>query len=167
MMLLPAAGMVVGALGAIGQGNANAAQLNGEAASHEYNARVADINKASAYQQGSAAEEQSRRESRQAIGAQSAAIAESGTGFGGSNAAIARQSLTNAEMDALNIRYGAALEATGHANQSQAERFNAKLAKAGAKSAKRAGYLNATAFLVNAGSDNYRSSGNVFGFAKS
>ena len=146
---------VLGAVSSIATGNASAAASEGEANSHNYNAKVADINAGMALQQADRQEEQARRESRQDLGAQRASIAQSGTGFGGSNADIVRQSTTNAEMDALNIRYGGAVEATSYRNEGTAERYNAKLSKAAAKSARVSGYLNATTHVVN-GINDYR-----------
>jgi hypothetical protein len=61
-------------------------------------------------QQTSQAEEQQRRESRQLLGAGRAAIAQSGIAMTGSAADIMKQSATNAELDALNIRYAGTLE---------------------------------------------------------
>lgn len=53
-----------------------------------------------------AAQELARRgQANQVLGAQAAATAESGTGFGGTNLLIAEESATLAELDALNTRY--------------------------------------------------------------
>lgn len=55
-------------------------------------------------------EEQQRRQARLEAGKRRAAIAQSGTGFDGSNADVERQSQIFAELDALNIRYQGELE---------------------------------------------------------
>jgi hypothetical protein len=55
--------------------------------------------------QAAARELSMRRETNQQLGAQSAAIAESGTGYGGSNKLIMDDSTTNAELAALWTRY--------------------------------------------------------------
>ena len=161
-MLLPVA-MAVGtglkAIGSVAEGNAKSAAYKGEAKSHDYNARVADLNAGMSYEQGSQQEEQARRDSRQQLGEQRAAVAQSGTGFGGSNADVIRQSTTNAEMDALNIRYGADVEAVGYKNTAQAERYNAALSRNAAKSAKKSGYLNATANIIGGVTDYARGRG--------
>jgi hypothetical protein len=78
-----------------------------------------------AEQQGLADEEAMRRQAREILGAQAAAMAQSGTGPGGSNELIARQSAALAELDALNIRYRGQMQA--------------KALRKGAKSAKQAG----------------------------
>lgn len=70
--------------------------------------------------QGYADEETQRREARQVLGAQAAALAQSGTGTGGTNAALIQQSATNAEMDALNIRYAGLLKKSGFDSDARA-----------------------------------------------
>jgi hypothetical protein len=70
--------------------------------------------------QGYADEESQRRYARQFAGRQAAAIAQSGSGVGGSNAMLIEQDAITAELDALNIRYaagqrGAALDAEAKA----------------------------------------------------
>jgi hypothetical protein len=72
--------------------------------------------------QGYADEQTQRRSARQLMGAQAAAIAQAGTGWGGTNAGVIEQSAINAEMDALNIRYGAATKAFNLKQQGKAAR---------------------------------------------
>ena len=60
-------------------------------------------------EQGLVDEEAQRREGRQAIGKLAASMAEAG----GVDEGVLKQSTVLAELDALNIRYGAALEAKG------------------------------------------------------
>jgi len=62
--------------------------------------------------QARADEEAQRRKSRQIMGEQAAAMAQSGTGLGGSNALLTRQSAVDAELDALNIRYQGLLKSS-------------------------------------------------------
>jgi len=54
-----------------------------------------------------------RRQARQFLSMQAAAIGESGTGYGGSNAKLREQSAIEAELEALNIRYGGQLKQQG------------------------------------------------------
>lgn len=145
-MVIP---MAISAVAAVAKGNAESAAKKGEANSAEYAGKVADLNAGMAYEQADRNEEQNRRQSRQDLGEQRASVAQSGTGFGGSNADVIRQSTTNAEMDALNIRYGGAVEAASYRNEGTASRYNAKLSRSAAKSAKTGGYLNATASIAN------------------
>jgi hypothetical protein len=58
-----------------------------------------------------------RRESDQLLGAQRAAIAESGTGAGGSNGLIMAQDAALAELDGLTERYEGRLKMTELDNQ--------------------------------------------------
>lgn len=74
------------------------------------NAANSRIRAQAARDQGAANEAASRRASRQVIGRQAAAMAEAG---GGIDEGVLNQSLVNAELDALNIRYGTALESIG------------------------------------------------------
>jgi len=60
------------------------------------------------------AEADQRRQGREFLGRQAAAIAQSGTGPGGSNERIQNESAINAELDALNIRYKGAMTAWGY-----------------------------------------------------
>ncbi len=66
-------------------------------------------------------EDATRRESRQFLGAQAAAMAEAG-GAGGSNAMLARQSAALAELDALNVRYRGQQAAYGLRKEAAATR---------------------------------------------
>jgi|GEM_PF-5527028 len=86
----------------------------------------ATANSAALRQQGRVAtaqayadEQTQRRESRQIIGRQAAALAQSGTGTGGTNANLIEQSTGNAELDALNIRYAGLLKKAGFEAQSR------------------------------------------------
>jgi hypothetical protein len=58
-----------------------------------------------AMNQALADEQAHRRETRQFLGRQAAAVAQSGAAPGGTSEALARQSEVLAELDALNIRY--------------------------------------------------------------
>lgn len=58
-------------------------------------------------------EEAQRREAKMLLGAQAAAMAQSGTGIAGSNELVMRQSAALAELDALNIRYRGLMQAKG------------------------------------------------------
>lgn len=102
---------IIRGLGDYTQGNAQARLLRAQARE--------------AQRQAYADEEALRREARQVLGAQAAAMAQSGTGLGGTNEALVRQSAALAELDALNIRYRGLTQA--------------KALRAEAKAAKRAG----------------------------
>lgn len=66
-----------------------------------------------ASQQAYRDEETQRRDTRQLRGAQAAALAENGLTPDGSSGMMADQAATNAELDALNIRYAGILKRHG------------------------------------------------------
>lgn len=94
------------AAGAVLQGVSaqNAANYNSWALTAQANALNAE---------GAQREAQQRRDAREFLGRQSAAMGESGAGYGGSNALSLEQSSVNAELDALNIRYGTQMKSMG------------------------------------------------------
>jgi hypothetical protein len=126
MEMLLAGGTGLVAYGNIVQGQA---QQKG----HDYNATMLRQNAAIEEQQGGAREEAQRRKAREVLGSQAAAFAQAGTGVGGSAADIMKQSATNAELDALMIRYESGLKATGLKNEAQAETYAGKVAKQAGK----------------------------------
>lgn len=128
------------AIGSIAQGNAAnaAAQANANALTQQAEAE----NRAAG-----AREEAQRRQNRQFLGGQRAALAQAGIGVNGSAYDVARQSSINAEMDALNIRYEGELAAKGLRDQATMQRFEGKQAKT-------AGYLGAGAAILQ-GAANY------------
>lgn len=77
-----------------------------------------------AQSQGYADEQAQRREGRQVIGRQAAAMAESG---GGQDEGLLRQSAVMAELDALNIRYAGNLKAAGLLRQAEGVRRQSKM----------------------------------------
>jgi hypothetical protein len=68
-------------------------------------------------------EEAQRRAGRQSLGAQSASFAQAG---GGVDEGVIKQSAVNAELDALNIRYGGQMRSTGLLNQAQRVKSSSK-----------------------------------------
>lgn len=116
---LPYITAAIGAVGAIQQG-----QQARTAA--DYNARQEEVSANVARQQAAAREQLQRNEARKVLGRQRAAIAESGTGFIGSNRNIAIQSAMDAELDALNIRYSGELEARGLTEQANLTRLEGR-----------------------------------------
>lgn len=86
-----------------------------ESQAAEANAKIAGENAARARLDAAAAEEAQRREARKALGRSAAAASQSGAAGGGpgqgSFGASLTQSAREAELDALNIRYGGETEA--------------------------------------------------------
>lgn len=94
-------------------------------------------------------EEQFRRQSRIEAGKRRAAIAQSGTGFDGSNFDIDRQSQIFAELDALNIRYQGQLESDALLEQSDQYGLAARGISSYASAEKLAGRLNVAGTLLS------------------
>lgn len=132
------AGTAMSAVGAIRQGNA-------AKAAGDYNAQIAENNAATAYSQGTVQQEAQRAKAREVIGLQLASVSNSGTALSGSNLDLLGESLYNQELDSLNIRYQSDLTAKGLQAQAVQDRYQGKQART-------AGYLNAAASLMRAGS---------------
>lgn len=154
------AGTVVSALGSIASGYAAKAQYESQAQASQHAATIAEQNAATIALQAGEREHQQRREARQAFGATEAAIAESGSGFGGSNALLYKQSMIDAEVDALNIRYEGMLARTSALNEAQGLRYQAKTAKAAGRNAVIGGWIGAATTGLT-GAANY---GKQYGF---
>ena len=118
----------------------------------QFNIKVEKQNAMLVGQQASAREEQQRRESRQLLGTQRAAIGQSNVGFEGSSADIIRQSASSAELDALNVRYAGVLERSSILNSISMREYNDKLLKVQGKQAMRMRWLNALSGLVGGSS---------------
>jgi hypothetical protein len=112
--LISGAGALIQGQDAKTAGNANAAALGQQA-------RVAQ-------EQGYADEQAQRHAARQVMGTQAAAIAQAGGGGGGTAAKVTEQSAIAAELDALNIRYGGTMKASGLLAQAQAEKMAGRAA---------------------------------------
>jgi len=96
-----------------GLGLAQSAQGQGQSrAERGFNAELAGENARMVGDQTASAEAAQRREARALLARQAAAISESGTGEGGSNALIQAQDAALAELDALNLRYGGRVRMT-------------------------------------------------------
>jgi len=133
----------VGAVGAIQQGQAQKQQAESQQQAALYNAEI-DKQQAQQALQVSAGEQLAlRRRQTQMAGKARAAVAQSGTGFGGSNADILEQSGTLAELDVLNLAYQGNLRSRGYLAQSDLDMMQASAAGNNARAAQTAGYLGA------------------------
>lgn len=150
---------VIAAVGALAQASQESGMAEAEAKVEEYHANVKEMNARSVAQQASAEEERVRREARQVLGQQRAAIAQSGTGFGGSNADIMRQDMALAELDALNVQYAGDIERRGLLQEAEGHRYTARTLKSKAKSIRRTRWLTAASSAAQA----YGGSGGSFG----
>lgn len=98
-------GAIVNVISAVAGVAGNAADGQASAAARAFSSKVTRENARMTGDQTALREQAVRRQSEQMLGAQRAAIAESGTGLGGSNAMIASQDTALAELDALTERY--------------------------------------------------------------
>lgn len=133
--ILAAVSTAVGALGAVYQGNAAAAQANAQADNAAMNARNARL-------QGNAQEETMRRRNALQMGNVRAAAVE--TGFDPNSGSLASLQVNNAqemELDALTSRYSSNLDAISFDNEAATRRSQASAAR-------KSGYLNAFGTLA-------------------
>lgn len=104
-------------------------------------------------------EGQTRRATALELGRQRAAAAETGGGFaGGTTADVERQSAVFAELDALNVRYEGALEAYGYEEEARLHKYNARVARARANQAEKAGYIGIAGSLLGGAGDYIKAS---------
>ena len=152
------------AVGAIAQGNAQAAQYDAQAQAARFNADQQRRQAEAVGQQTAAREDLQRRQARQVFGRQIAAGAQSGVNITtGSASDMFRSSLMDAEMDALNIRYDGEMNRIGLLNQANVSDWEGSVAKVNAKTAQRAGYLNAAVALTGAAAGAYGAKGATAG----
>ena len=122
---IAAVGTAVSAVGMVQQGQA--AQASADANAEAMRMQADAENRAAG-----AREEAHRRETRQFLGTQRAALAQAGVGLNGSTYDVARQSAVNAELDALNIRYEGQLAARGLQGQAAMTQFEGRQARTAA-----------------------------------
>lgn len=149
------ASAAMGALGSIQQGNAQAANYQAQAAAERRNADIDRLNAQATAQQAAQAEDAQRRKARQIGGMQRAALAQNATGDGGTNALVIQQSATDAEMDALNMRYEGEMRRRGLLNDAAGKDYNARILKKNASQARTAGFIGAGTSLLKGGADYY------------
>lgn len=135
---IAAASAAVSAVGAVAQASATKHAA-------DYNATLQEQRATSLREAGNANEEAQRRRAAMVLGSEAAGAADS-SGLSGTNADVFKQSATSAEIDALNIRYGATLGGLSADDQAALDRQQGR-------NAMTAGYLNAgAAALSSAGS---------------
>lgn len=126
---------VVGAISAISAGDSARKQAHFQADVSKQRAQVAA-------DQANVNEDAQRRRAAMALGQQRAAIIQAGGGTDGTNAELAKESGTNAEIDALNIRYQGKLGVMSNTADASAATF-------AGDNANTAGYLNAGAAALS------------------
>lgn len=147
---------LIGAVGAIQQGNA-------AAEAQRYNAKVADMNAElsrrrakDATERGARAEQQKRQEIAALKGKQVAAMAANGVdlSFGSPLDTIVDTAMLG-ELDALTIRKNAANENYDYRVQAENGRADAVLSRMNADAAQTGGYLNAAGTILGGASTAY------------
>jgi hypothetical protein len=128
---------VVGAIGAVQQGRS-------QAKIGEYNAKVAENQAIAARQKAEFDEDRQRQQSRMFAGRQRASLSQAGGELMDAGDVLG-MTAEEAEIDALAIRYGGNVAA-------QSARQSGALAKAQAKQAEKASYMQAGKSLLTAGS---------------
>jgi len=137
----------VGMLSSAGQAKANAKSQQNAA---DYNAQVDIAQAHNALDTANLTEQQQRRGAAGQLGEMRGAIAESGLTNTGTVLDIYQQAAHNAEMDALNIRYGGILKSDSLQKQAAIDKYSGQVSGANASAATTAGYLNAGASLLSA-----------------
>lgn len=165
--LLMAASTAMSAVGAMQQADAQAANYTAQAQANDYNATVNRNNAKVASEQANAQEEAQRRHFAALQGQAYAGVAQSGTGFDGSNADILKQNAISNELDSLTIRYEGENKAKGLMAQAGLDTYNAGVNRMNASNATTAGYLNAGSALLSGATkySYYNKGGNPFGGA--
>lgn len=153
------AAAVVQAVGSVQQGKMAAAQGRAQMDAANYNARMKEIEAGITREQANAREEQQRRQARQVLGKQRAAVAQAGIGMGGSALDIMEQSAALAELDALTIRYEGDLKARGLLAEAEFDKYSGQVAMAMGKAQKKAAYVSAGASLLSGAAGAYKYGG--------
>lgn len=143
---------VAGAVATVASAQQQSAAMKQQAANADYEAQVQDMRARQAYAQAGAQEDLQRRRARAAIGTQLASNAQAG---GGLNTDLLRQSLYDAENDALAIRYEGQLQGQGMRDDATLQRMQASNLRKQASAKKAGGYLSAATSLVGAGAKYY------------
>lgn len=142
------ASTAMSAIGAIQQGEAQKANYTAQAQANDYQATVNRNNALVASQQANAQEEAQRRHFGALQGQTYAGIAQSNTGFDGSNSDVLKQNAINNELDALTIRYEGDNKSKGLMAQAGLDTYNAGVNRMNASNAQTSGYLNAGSALL-------------------
>lgn len=149
--ILAVAAAGVKATGTMYRGEAESAQFEASAKANEYNAMVKRARAETVMQAYGLREEQLRRSARIQAGSRRAAISQSGTGTGGSNADLDRQSEVFAELDAMNIRYQGELEHDALIQDAAGDDYNAAMNRRSGEYAEQSAMIGAVGDLLGGG----------------
>ncbi|WP_186035313.1 hypothetical protein [Burkholderia gladioli] len=139
-------GAAVAGAGALMSGINQSNQYSQQADALDRNAALSDQQAGQVFAQGVQREETQRAQAGQQLGAQRAAVAESGFNPNtGSALDVQVQSARNAELDALQTRYQGILQGTSLEDQATQQRYQAATARASSRSALISGGISAAA----------------------
>ncbi|MCH7275034.1 virion core protein, T7 gp14 family [Burkholderia gladioli] len=143
---LALAGAAVSGAGALMSGINQSNQYGQQADALDRNAALADAQAGQVFAQGVQREETQRAQAGQQLGAQRAAVAESGFDpNSGSALDVQVQSARNAELDALQTRYQGILQGTSLEDSARQTRYQASVARASSRSSLISGGISAAA----------------------
>lgn len=143
-----AAGSALSTIGALSKG-VSAYQTDKSQASADFaNATVAGENAAAEGQTYAAGTAMMAAKAGQQEGEQRAAIGESGTGAGGTNALAERQSEVNNTLNMMQYQYQGQMKRVNYLDQQQNDLFQGKLAKRNAVTNLASGGMSATAAML-------------------
>lgn len=142
-------------IGAMQQGSAAEANAKSQEYASKYNAQVNDNKARAINQQWSAREDVLRRNRRMALGENRASSAQSGLTDTGSILDLFDQSAIDSEFDILNSRYEGQTQAQGFNEAATLNRYEAKVAKQNASSARTSGFLNSGSALLSGAATGY------------
>ncbi|MBR8460780.1 hypothetical protein KDW07_26935 [Burkholderia dolosa] len=153
----------ISTVGALTGGVAKSAQANQQAAALDRNAALADQQAGQVYAQNVNREVAQRAQAGQQLGAQRAAVAESGFDPNTGSALDTQvQSVRNAELDALQLRYQGILQGQSLEDQAQQDRYAARTARATARNGLLSGGISAAASLLGGVASYAKSGGSLF-----
>ena len=142
------AGSILGARGQMQQAESDADMLRMRATGSEFDAENLRLYGRQTLRESSAAQLAQRRNSRQLLGMQKAAIAQAGIGTGGSAADVVAQSSDLAELDALNLAYEGRVRFLNAMLRSEQEDKNARTLRESAGRTERAGKTGGVASIL-------------------
>lgn len=145
---LTAVSTVVSAAGAVRSGQAQEAQAKAAAQAAEYNAQIEQQKATAEGIKTASREDLQRKQVRQLMGKQAAATAESGSNLNGTAGDLFRQSLYDAEMDAMNIRYEGETNRRGLIAQSGLSLYEASASRMAGKEARKSANISAAGSLI-------------------
>ncbi|WP_322063694.1 hypothetical protein [Burkholderia cenocepacia] len=150
-------------VGSVVSGISGSAQANQQADALDRNAALSDQQAGQVYAQGVNREVAQRAQAGQQLGAQRAAVAESGFDpNSGSALDVQVQSVRDAELDALQTRYQSILQGGTLEDQARQDRYAARTARASANNSLIGGGISAAAGLLG-GVASYGKNSGLFG----